>query len=84
MLFISGMVFVKSFLREVVFFVFEYVRKYSVVVFFDVDYCLYMWELEVEIVVYYNLVVEKLDVIIGMWEEFDMMEKFLNYEELND
>ncbi len=62
----------------------EYARKHSVVVFFDVDYRPYTWESEAETAVYYNLAAEKSDVIIGTREEFDMMEKLLNYEESND
>ncbi|MED3960264.1 5-dehydro-2-deoxygluconokinase [Priestia aryabhattai] len=83
-LLISGTALAKSPSREAVFLALEYARKHSVVVFFDVDYRPYTWESEAETAVYYNLAAEKSDVIIGTREEFDMMEKLLNYEESND
>ena len=48
------------------------------------DYRPYTWQSEAETAVYYNLAAEKSDVIIGTREEFDMMEKLLNYEQSND
>ena len=62
----------------------EHARKHEVVVFFDIDYRPYTWESEAETAVYFNLAAEKSDVIIGTREEFDMMEKLLNYKESND
>jgi 5-dehydro-2-deoxygluconokinase len=83
-LLISGTALAKSPSREAVFLALEYARKHDVVVFFDVDYRPYTWESEAETAVYYNLAAEKCDVIIGTREEFDMMEKLLNYEQSND
>ncbi|MFC3884581.1 5-dehydro-2-deoxygluconokinase [Bacillus songklensis] len=83
-LLISGTALAKSPSREAVFLALEYARKHNVVVFFDIDYRPYTWESEAETAVYYNLAAEKCDVIIGTREEFDMMEKLLNYEESND
>lgn len=83
-LLISGTALAKSPSREAVFLALEYARKHDVVVFFDVDYRPYTWQSEAETAVYYNLAAEKSDVIIGTREEFDMMEKLLNYEQSND
>jgi 5-dehydro-2-deoxygluconokinase len=83
-LLISGTALAKSPSREAVFLALEYARKHEVVVFFDLDYRPYTWESEAETAVYYNLAAEKCDVIIGTREEFDMMEKLLNYKESND
>ncbi len=83
-LLISGTALAKSPSREAVFLALEYARKHSVVVFFDIDYRPYTWESEAETAVYYNLAAEKCDVIIGTREEFDMMEKLLNYEKSDD
>ncbi|MDN3360633.1 5-dehydro-2-deoxygluconokinase [Priestia megaterium] len=83
-LLISGTALAKSPSREAVFLALEYARKHEVVVFFDIDYRPYTWESEAETAVYFNLAAEKSDVIIGTREEFDMMEKLLNYKESND
>ncbi|UCZ55398.1 5-dehydro-2-deoxygluconokinase [Bacillus shivajii] len=83
-LLISGTALAKSPSREAVFLALEYARKHDVVVFFDLDYRPYTWESEAETAVYYNLAAEKCDVIIGTREEFDMMEKLLNYEKSDD
>ncbi|MBY0030620.1 5-dehydro-2-deoxygluconokinase [Priestia aryabhattai] len=83
-LLISGTALAQSPSREAVFLALEHARKHEVVVFFDIDYRPYTWESEAETAVYFNLAAEKSDVIIGTREEFDMMEKLLNYEESND
>lgn len=81
---ISGTALAQSPSREAVFLALEHARKHEVVVFFDIDYRPYTWESEAETAVYFNLAAEKSDVIIGTREEFDMMEKLLNYKESND
>ncbi len=83
-LLISGTALAQSPSREAVFLALEHARKHEVVVFFDIDYRPYTWESEAETAVYFNLAAEKSDVIIGTREEFDMMEKLLNYKESND
>jgi 5-dehydro-2-deoxygluconokinase len=83
-LLISGTALAKSPSREAVFVALEYAVKHGVTVFFDLDYRPYTWTDEAETAVYYNLVAEKCDVIIGTREEFDMMEKLLNIQESND
>ncbi len=81
---ISGTALAKSPSREAVFVALEYAVKHDVTVFFDLDYRPYTWTDEAETAVYYNLVAEKCDVIIGTREEFDMMEKLLNIEGADD
>ncbi|QKE72892.1 5-dehydro-2-deoxygluconokinase [Arthrobacter citreus] len=83
-LLISGTALAKSPSREAVFVAIEYALKHGVTVFFDLDYRPYSWTNEKETAVYYNLVAEKCDCIIGTREEFDMMEKLLNVKESND
>lgn len=83
-LLISGTALAQSPSREAVFLALEHARKHEVVVFFDIDYRPYTWESEAETAVYFNLAAEKSDVVIGTREEFDMMEKLLNYKESND
>ncbi|WP_173917535.1 5-dehydro-2-deoxygluconokinase [Halobacillus sp. Marseille-Q1614] len=73
---ISGTALAASPSREAVFLALDYARKHEVVVIFDIDYRPYSWKSAKETAVYYNLVAEKCDVIIGTREEFDMMEQF--------
>jgi len=77
-LLVSGTALAASPSREAVFLALEYARKHNVVVVFDLDYRPYTWTSDKETAVYYNLVAEKCDVIIGTREEFDMMEQFEN------
>jgi 5-dehydro-2-deoxygluconokinase len=71
---ISGTALAKSPSREAVFVALEYARKHGVVTFFDIDYRPYTWTSKEETGVYYRLVAEKCDVIIGGREEFDLLE----------
>ncbi|UPM55540.1 5-dehydro-2-deoxygluconokinase [Gottfriedia acidiceleris] len=75
-LLISGTALAKSPSREAVFLAVEYARKHDVCVFFDIDYRPYTWNSVEETAIYYNLIAQKCDVIIGTREEFDMMECF--------
>lgn len=83
-LLISGTALAKSPSREAVFLAIDYAVKHHVTVFFDLDYRPYTWTDESETAVYYNLLAEKCDVIIGTREEFNMMEKLLNIKEADD
>ena len=83
-LLISGTSLAKSPSREAIFTALEFARKHNVVVFFDLDYRPYTWTSDAETAVYYNLAAEKCDVVIGTREEFDMVEKLLNYEKSDD
>lgn len=75
-LLVSGTALAASPSREAVFLTLDYARKHDVIVVFDLDYRPYTWNSDKETAVYYNLVAEKSDVIIGTREEFDMMEQF--------
>jgi 5-dehydro-2-deoxygluconokinase len=83
-LLISGTALAKSPSREAVFLAIEYAVKHHVTVFFDLDYRPYTWTDEAETAVYYNLLAEKCDVIIGTREEFNMMEKLLDIKKADD
>ncbi len=80
-LLISGTALAASPSREAVFLALDYAKKHGVIVFFDLDYRAYSWNNDKETAVYYNLVAEKCDVIIGTREEFDMMEQFENFSQ---
>lgn len=80
-LLISGTALAASPSREAVFLALDYAKKHGVVVFFDLDYRAYTWNNEQETAIYYNLVAEKCDVIIGTREEFDMMEQFESFRQ---
>ncbi|MEK3888165.1 5-dehydro-2-deoxygluconokinase [Bacillus sp. FSL K6-3431] len=83
-LLVSGTALAASPSREAVLLALEYAVKHNVVIIFDLDYRPYTWKDEAETAVYYNLVAEKCDVIIGTREEFDMMEKLVNIEGSDD
>ncbi|MGG2028693.1 5-dehydro-2-deoxygluconokinase [Gottfriedia sp. S16(2024)] len=83
-LLISGTALAQSPSREAVFLAVEYARKHDVCVFFDIDYRPYSWNSVEETAIYYNLIAQKCDVIIGTREEFDMMECFENNPLHND
>lgn len=83
-LLISGTALAASPSREAVFLAIEYAVKHNAVIIFDLDYRPYTWRDKAETAVYYNLVAEKCDVIIGTREEFDMMEELLNSKESDD
>lgn len=74
---ISGTALAKSPSREAVFMALDYAVKHNTVVVFDLDYRGYSWNSREETAVYYNLVAEKSDVIIGSRVEFDMMESII-------
>jgi len=76
MLLVSGTALAASPSREAVFLAIDYARKHGVAIAFDIDYRPYTWSSDAETAVYYNLVAEKCDIIVGTREEFDMMERF--------
>jgi len=76
MLLVSGTALAASPSREAVFLAIDYARKHGVAIAFDLDYRPYTWTSDAETAVYYNLVAEKCDIIVGTREEFDMMERF--------
>ncbi|GKX29265.1 5-dehydro-2-deoxygluconokinase [Vallitalea longa] len=71
---ISGTALAASPSREAVFAAVELARKHKTVVFFDIDYRPYTWKSVEETAIYYSLLAERCDVIIGTREEFDMLE----------
>lgn len=73
-LLISGTALAKSPSREAVLKAVSLARKNDVVVAFELDYRPYTWKNSEETAVYYSLVAEQADVIIGTRDEFDMME----------
>ncbi|MCJ7842288.1 5-dehydro-2-deoxygluconokinase [Lederbergia sp. NSJ-179] len=83
-LLISGTALAASPSREAVFLAIEYAVKHHAVIIFDLDYRPYTWKDKAETAVYYNLVAEKCDVIIGTREEFDMMEELLHNQASDD
>ena len=73
-LLISGTALAQSPSREAVFKAIHLAQKHHVVVIFDIDYRPYTWTSKEETGIYYRLVAEKADIIIGGREEFDLIE----------
>lgn len=73
-LLVSGTALAQSPSREAVLKAVHQARKNDVVVAFELDYRPYTWKNEAETAVYYSLVAEQSDIIIGTRDEFDMME----------
>ncbi|HFQ5916106.1 TPA: 5-dehydro-2-deoxygluconokinase [Listeria monocytogenes] len=73
-LLISGTALAQSPSREAVLKAVSLARKNDVAVAFELDYRPYTWTNTEETAVYYSLVAEQADVIIGTRDEFDMME----------
>lgn len=53
------------------------VKKNNVKIIFDIDYWEYNWKNVDEIVIYYLIVVKELDIIMGLREEFDLIERLI-------
>ncbi|WP_018757139.1 5-dehydro-2-deoxygluconokinase [Paenibacillus terrigena] len=73
-LLISGTALAQSPSREAVFKALTLAHKHQVAIIFDIDYRPYTWTSKEETGIYYRLVAEKSDVIIGGREEFDLIE----------
>ncbi|EFS01309.1 5-dehydro-2-deoxygluconokinase [Listeria seeligeri] len=73
-LLVSGTALAQSPSREAILKAVHLARKNDVVVAFELDYRPYTWKNEAETAVYYSLVAEQSDIIIGTRDEFDMME----------
>ncbi len=71
---ISGTALSKSPSREAVFTVIEYARRNGTLVILDIDYRPYGWYSSIETALYYTMIAEKCDVIIGNREEFNVIE----------
>ncbi|MBJ7570433.1 5-dehydro-2-deoxygluconokinase [Bacillus halotolerans] len=74
MLLVSGTALAKSPSREAVLKAVQYAKKHQVKVVFELDYRPYTWQSADETAVYYSLVAEQSDIVIGTRDEFDVME----------
>lgn len=73
-LLISGTALAKSPSREAVLKAVHLAKKNDVQVFFELDYRGYTWESQLETSIYYTLVAQQSDVVIGTRDEFDVLE----------
>lgn len=73
-LLVSGTALSKSPSREAVLKAISLAKKHDVKVIFELDYRPYTWISTDETSVYYSLVAEKADVVIGTRDEYDIME----------
>lgn len=71
---ISGTALAGSPSREAVFQIVKYARKHSVEILFELDYRPPTWKSDDETSVYYSLLAELSDVVIGTRDEFDKLE----------
>lgn len=71
---ISGTALAGSPSREAVFQVVKYARKHNVEILFELDYRPPTWKSEAETSIYYALLAEMADVVIGTRDEFDKLE----------
>jgi 5-dehydro-2-deoxygluconokinase len=73
-LLVSGTALAQSPSREAVLKSIKLAKKNAVKVIFELDYRPYTWKSTEETAVYYSLVAEQADVVIGTRDEFDVME----------
>lgn len=73
-LLISGTALAASPSREACFLAIKYAKKHGVKIIFDIDYREYTWKSKAEIGIYYSLVGQMSDIIIGSREEFELTE----------
>lgn len=73
-LLVSGTALAKSPSREAVIKAVNAARKDNVKVVFELDYRPYTWQSLEETAVYYSLIAEQADIVIGTRDEFDVME----------
>lgn len=73
-LLISGTALAMSPSREAVFKAVDIAKRYDVKVVFEMDYRPYTWKSAVETSIYYTLIAERSDLVIGTRDEYDMME----------
>ncbi|MFW5780663.1 MAG: 5-dehydro-2-deoxygluconokinase [Bacillota bacterium] len=77
MIIISGTALSQSPSREAVFKALFFAKKHKTKTLFDVDYRPYSWKNKDEVSIYYSLVAEKSDIVMGSREEFDLMEALI-------
>jgi 5-dehydro-2-deoxygluconokinase len=73
-LLISGTALAQSPSREAVLAAIEYAKAHHVKVIFELDYRPYTWATPEEVSIYYTLVAQKANIVIGTRDEFDMLE----------
>lgn len=78
---ISGTALAKSPSREACLKAMMLAKKNNTRIIFDVDYRAYTWKSKDEIAVYYSLVAQNADVIMGSREEFDLTEGIVGVKE---
>ncbi len=83
-LLISGTALARSPSREAVFLAVEYAKRHNTKVIIDIDYRPYAWKSLEETAMYYSLICEKSDIIIGTREEFNIAELLWNKNNRND
>ena len=83
-LLVSGTALAKSPSREAVFTAIDYARRHDTFIAFDLDYRNYTWASPQETSIYYGLVAEKSDLIIGTREEFDVLEYNFSIDDRKD
>ncbi|AQP54260.1 5-dehydro-2-deoxygluconokinase [Vagococcus penaei] len=74
MLVVSGTGLAKSPSREAVLKAVSIARKHNVQIVFELDYRPYTWQNPEETAIYYSLVAEQSDIVIGTRDEYNMME----------
>ncbi|WP_138418084.1 5-dehydro-2-deoxygluconokinase [Aquibacillus sediminis] len=83
-LLVSGTALAQSPSREAVLKAVSLARKNDVKVIFELDYRPYTWESKDETAIYYSLVAEQSDVVIGTRDEYDVMENIPEGEGNNE
>ncbi len=78
MLVVSGTALAQSPSREAVLKAVSLAKKNQLKVVFELDYRPYTWENPAETAVYYSLVAEQADIVIGTRDEYDSMENIVN------
>lgn len=73
-LLVSGTALAQSPSREAVLKAIHLAKKHGVKVVFELDYRPYTWKSKEEIALYYSLVAEESDIVIGTRDEYDVME----------
>jgi 5-dehydro-2-deoxygluconokinase len=74
---ISGTALAMSPSREAVLKAMLLAKKHGTVIIFDIDYRPYNWRNEEEIAIYYSMVAQNSDIILGSREEYDLTLRFL-------
>ncbi|MBC2003519.1 5-dehydro-2-deoxygluconokinase [Listeria booriae] len=72
---ISGTALAQSPSREAILKAVQLAHKHDVTIVFELDYRPYTWKSTEETAVYYRLVAEQANIVIGTRDEFDMLEK---------